>query len=64
MLSSQIYRGVVGGGVGVVGGGLSLHWTPADSVRSQSWIPQPSNLFIIIETYNNYKFGIIRACNI
>ena len=36
--------GVVVVGGGVVGGGLGLHWTPAASVLSQSWIPQPSNL--------------------
>ena len=30
------YRGVVGGGVGVVEGGFSLHCTPAASVLSQS----------------------------
>ena len=37
--------GVVGGGVGVVGAGLALHWTPAASVCSQSCVPQPSNLW-------------------
>ena len=41
---SIVGLGVVVVGGGVVGGGLGLHWTPAASVLSQSWIPQPSNL--------------------
>ena len=40
----MVGRGVVVVGGGVVGGGLGLHWTPAASVLSQSWIPHPSNL--------------------
>ena len=58
--------GVVVVGGGVVGGGLGLHWTPAASVLSQSWIPQPSNLkfnytFILFPIKN---FGPKRSfCN-
>ena len=40
----ELHLGVVVGGGVVDGGGLSLHWTPAASVRSQSLTPQPSNL--------------------
>ena len=36
--------GVVVGGASVVGGRRSWHRTPAASVRSQSWMDQPSNL--------------------
>ena len=54
---SMVGLGVVVVGGGVVGGGLGLHWTPAASVLSQSWIPQPSNLKF------NYTFTLFPIKN-
>ena len=51
--------GVVGGGVG---GSLSWHRTPAASVRSQSWTPQPSNLHNDLPNNNNKINAEIITC--